>query len=53
MKLPTFVLVALLSFATNAFADPDPNFYVFLCSDRASYSVGSSYFVDGGMLKTV
>jgi NAD(P)-dependent dehydrogenase (short-subunit alcohol dehydrogenase family) len=29
------------------------NFYVFLCSDRASYSVGSSYFVDGGMLKTV
>jgi NADP-dependent 3-hydroxy acid dehydrogenase YdfG len=22
-------------------------------SDRASYSVGSTYFVDGGMLKTV
>jgi|SRR5271166_5864390 len=28
------------------------NFFVFLCSDRASYSVGSTYFVDGGMLKT-
>ena len=29
------------------------NFFVFLCSERASYSVGSTYFVDGGMLKTV
>ena len=29
------------------------NFFVFLCSDRASYSVGSTYFVDGGMLRTV
>jgi 3-oxoacyl-[acyl-carrier protein] reductase len=29
------------------------NFFVFLCSDRASYSVGSTYFVDGGMLKAV
>jgi 3-oxoacyl-[acyl-carrier protein] reductase len=28
------------------------NFFVFLCSERASYSVGSTYFVDGGMLKT-
>ena len=28
-------------------------FFVFLCSDRATYSVGSTYFVDGGMLKTV
>jgi len=37
------------------FASPEElaNFYVFLCSDRASYSVGSSYFIDGGMLKTV
>jgi len=25
-------------------------FFVFLCSDRASYSVGSTYYVDGGML---
>lgn len=29
------------------------DFFVFLCSDRASYSVGSTYFVDGGMLKTI
>ena len=37
------------------FASPGElaNFFVFLCSDRASYSVGSTYFVDGGMLKTV
>jgi len=37
------------------FATPEElaNFFVFLCSDRASYSVGATYFVDGGMLKTV
>ncbi len=29
------------------------HFYVFLCSDRASYSVGSTYYVDGGWLKTI
>ena len=29
------------------------SFFVFLCSDRASYSVGSTYYVDGGMLKTL
>ncbi len=29
------------------------NTFVFLCSERASYTVGSTYFVDGGMLKTV
>jgi NAD(P)-dependent dehydrogenase (short-subunit alcohol dehydrogenase family) len=37
------------------FATPQElaNFFVFLCSDRASYSVGSTYYVDGGMLKSV
>ncbi|MFN8138126.1 MAG: SDR family oxidoreductase, partial [Propionicimonas sp.] len=41
--------------AIDRFASPAElaNFFVFLCSDRASYSVGSTYFVDGGMLKTV
>ena len=29
------------------------DFFVFLCSERASYSVGSTYFVDGGMLRTI
>jgi 3-oxoacyl-[acyl-carrier protein] reductase len=29
------------------------HFFVFLCSDKATYSVGSTYYVDGGMLKTV
>jgi NAD(P)-dependent dehydrogenase (short-subunit alcohol dehydrogenase family) len=29
------------------------DFCVFLCSSRASYSVGSAYHVDGGMLRTV
>ena len=29
------------------------HFFVFLCSDKATYSVGSTYFVDGGMLKTM
>ena len=36
-----------------ASAEELANFFVFLCSERASYSVGSTYFVDGGMLKTV
>jgi len=37
------------------FATPEElaQFYVFLCSPRASYCVGSSYYVDGGWLKTV
>jgi NAD(P)-dependent dehydrogenase (short-subunit alcohol dehydrogenase family) len=29
------------------------NLFVFLCSDRASYCVGSAFFADGGMLKTI
>jgi 3-oxoacyl-[acyl-carrier protein] reductase len=29
------------------------HFFVFLSSNKATYSVGSTYFVDGGMLKTL
>jgi NAD(P)-dependent dehydrogenase (short-subunit alcohol dehydrogenase family) len=37
------------------FATPEEiaNFFVFLCSDKASYSVGSTYYVDGGWLNVV
>jgi NAD(P)-dependent dehydrogenase (short-subunit alcohol dehydrogenase family) len=37
------------------FAAPEEvaHFFVFLCSDKASYSTGSTYYVDGGMLKTI
>jgi NAD(P)-dependent dehydrogenase (short-subunit alcohol dehydrogenase family) len=37
------------------FATPEElaHFYVFLCSPRSSYCVGSTYYVDGGWLKTV
>jgi len=37
-------------FATT---DELANFFVFLCSPKASYCVGSSYYVDGGWLKVV
>jgi NAD(P)-dependent dehydrogenase (short-subunit alcohol dehydrogenase family) len=29
------------------------DFFVFLCSERASYCVGATYYVDGGMLRTI
>jgi NAD(P)-dependent dehydrogenase (short-subunit alcohol dehydrogenase family) len=37
------------------FAAPEEvaSFFVFLCSERATYSVGSTYYVDGGMLRTI
>jgi len=37
------------------FASPEElaDFFVFLCSPRASYCVGASYYVDGGWLKVV
>lgn len=37
------------------FATPEElaKFFVFLCSPAASYSVGSTYYVDGGWLNTV
>jgi NAD(P)-dependent dehydrogenase (short-subunit alcohol dehydrogenase family) len=37
------------------FASPEEvaDFFVFLCSPRASYSVGSTYYIDGGWLKVI
>lgn len=37
------------------FATPEEvaDFFVFLCSPRAAYCVGSTYFIDGGWLATV
>ena len=37
------------------FASPEEvaHFFVFLCSPRASYCVGSTYYVDGGWLNTI
>jgi NAD(P)-dependent dehydrogenase (short-subunit alcohol dehydrogenase family) len=34
------------------FATPEElaHFFVFLCSDKASYCIGSTYYVDGGWL---
>ncbi len=39
----------------DRFAAPEEiaNLFVFLCSERASYVVGSTYFIDGGMLRTI
>jgi NAD(P)-dependent dehydrogenase (short-subunit alcohol dehydrogenase family) len=36
-----------------ATAEELAHFFVFLCSPRASYCVGSSYYVDGGWLQVV
>ncbi len=37
------------------FASPEEvaHFFVFLCSPRASYCIGSTYYVDGGWLKVI
>jgi NAD(P)-dependent dehydrogenase (short-subunit alcohol dehydrogenase family) len=37
------------------FASPEEiaNFFVFLCSPRASYMLGSTYYIDGGWLKVI
>ncbi len=37
------------------FASPEEvaNFFVFLCSPKASYCVGSTYYIDGGWLKVI
>lgn len=41
--------------AIGRFASPEEvaDFFVFLCSPRASYCAGSTYYVDGGWLKVV
>jgi NAD(P)-dependent dehydrogenase (short-subunit alcohol dehydrogenase family) len=41
--------------SSRRFGTPEElaNFFVFLSSDKASYAIGSTYFVDGGMLKTI
>lgn len=36
-----------------ASAEEVADFFVFLCSKRATYSVGTTYYVDGGMTKCV
>jgi NAD(P)-dependent dehydrogenase (short-subunit alcohol dehydrogenase family) len=36
-----------------ATAEEIANLFVFLCSPKASYCVGSAYFIDGGWLKTI
>lgn len=36
MKSGLLLLATLLSFTTNAFADPDPNFYIFLCFGQSN-----------------
>jgi NAD(P)-dependent dehydrogenase (short-subunit alcohol dehydrogenase family) len=37
------------------FASPEEiaQFFVFLCSPRASYAVGSTYYIDGGWLNVI
>jgi NAD(P)-dependent dehydrogenase (short-subunit alcohol dehydrogenase family) len=39
----------------NRFASPEEiaNLFVFLCSPRASYCVGSTFYIDGGWLKVI
>jgi hypothetical protein len=39
MKLVTFALAASLSFTTKAYADPDPNFDIFLCFGQPAWRV--------------
>lgn len=36
MKRGLILLLALLVFATNGFAEPDPNFYIFLCFGQSN-----------------
>jgi Carbohydrate esterase, sialic acid-specific acetylesterase len=40
MKLIVLLLAALLSFSTKASADPDPNFYIYLCFGQSNMESG-------------
>jgi hypothetical protein len=40
LKLVLSVLVALLPLASKAYADPDPNFYIFLCFGQSNMESG-------------
>lgn len=40
-KLAIFSLAVLISFNTTTFADPDPNFYIFLCFGQSNMESGS------------
>jgi NAD(P)-dependent dehydrogenase (short-subunit alcohol dehydrogenase family) len=48
-------LIAKRDAPIGRFASPRElaDFFVFLCSERASYCVGSTYYVDGGWLNVV
>jgi NAD(P)-dependent dehydrogenase (short-subunit alcohol dehydrogenase family) len=55
LRDPPFILVIgvhLVECGYKRFATPEElaHFFVFLCSDKASYCVGSTYYVDGGWL---
>jgi NAD(P)-dependent dehydrogenase (short-subunit alcohol dehydrogenase family) len=47
--------IAMDNAPIGRFATPEElaDFFVFLCSPRASYCVGSTYYVDGGWLKSI
>ena len=40
MKMVLFFLAVLLTPVTRAFADPDPNFYIFLCFGQSNMGRG-------------
>jgi len=47
--------IAIDNAPIGRFASPEEiaNLFVFLCSERASYCVGSTYYIDGGWLKVI
>ena len=41
-KLVTCLLLTIVSLTTKAFAEPDPNFYVFLCFGQSNMESGGT-----------